>query len=105
MTAFLRPILIFVLVFMLLGIFVASYFGPLWLETSLCGFTQDMLTDRPCKQTVIDATSALIRYQLYGMGVGASSGLILGVIFAMRGRGSKKSEPPSLEAPPTAPTV
>lgn len=109
MPAFLRPIVIFVLVFMLLGIFASSYLGPMWLKTSLCGFTQDQLTSRPCEQTVVDATALLIRYQLYGMGAGAGFGLILGVIFALRGRGEKNAKnakndngPPDSAPPPAS---
>lgn len=105
MPASLRPIVIFVLVFMLLGIFAATYVGPMWLKTALCGFTQDTLTSRPCDQTVSDATSLLIRYQLYGMGAGAGFGLILGVIFTFRGRGDKKTEGQPPAAPPSAPAA
>lgn len=100
MPAFLRPIIIFVLVFMLVGIFASTYLGPVWLKTWLCGSTQDQFARETCEKTVSDTTSLLIRYQLYGMGAGAAFGFILGVIFAFRGRGEKSAGAPPPEAPP-----
>jgi hypothetical protein len=85
MTA-LRPIITSMLAFTLLGIVLGTLLAPTVLSAKLCGYSQDTLTSRPCMQTVQEATTGLLQYQGYGAGGGATVGMIVGIIFAVKSR-------------------
>lgn len=99
----LRTVITSMLVFTLLGIVMSTFFGPKLLVANLCGITQDAMTSRPCVQTVEEATTSLVRYQLYGAGGGATMGLVIGIAFLVNGRKKHAPEPAKPATQPTPP--
>lgn len=90
--AALRSVITAILAFTLLGIVLGTFLAPKVLSAELCGFTDDTMTSRPCVQTVQEATSGLLRYQAYSAAGGATLGLIVGLVFAVKGRNKKKAD-------------
>lgn len=79
-----RAVLTFAVIGTLLGIIFATLASPTLLSNSLCGYTTDALLQRPCLDTVAQATSGLIRYQLYGAIAGTVFGIGAGIFFNVR---------------------
>lgn len=79
-----RAVLTFAVIGTLLGIVVGTLAAPSILTGGMCGFTNDTQLNRPCIDTVQQATSGLIRYQLYsGLG-GTVLGIAAGVFFSVK---------------------
>ena len=79
-----RAALTFAIAGTLLGIIVGSLIAPSILTGSMCGFTNDVQLNRPCIDTVQQATAGLVRYQLYGGVVGTVVGLAAGIFFSVK---------------------
>lgn len=79
-----RAVLTFAVIGTLLGIVFATLSAETILTTGLCGFSNDVQINRPCLDTVHQATSGLIRYQLYGGLAGTVVGIAAGVFFSIR---------------------
>jgi hypothetical protein len=90
-----RAVLIFVLVGALLGIVIGTLSAETILTNGLCGFSNDVQINRPCLDTVRQATSGLIRYQLYGGLSGTVLGIAAGVFFSLRRKKKKSLDAPS----------
>jgi hypothetical protein len=93
-----RAVLTFAVIGTLLGIVIATLAAPSILSSSLCGFSNDALNQRPCLDTVQQATSGLIRYQLYGGVAGTVLGIAAGIFFNVK----RKKAPPAAPAAPAA---
>lgn len=92
-----RAVLTFAVIGTLLGIVVGTLIAPTILTNGLCGFSSDVQINRPCLATVQEATSGLIRYQLYGGVGGTLLGIAAGVFFSVK----RKKTP--VDAPAAAP--
>lgn len=94
-----RAVLLFAVIGTLLGIVLATLSSPALISNSLCGFTNDAAVQRPCLDTVAQATSGLIHSQLYGGLAGTVLGLGAGIFFNVR----RKKKLPAASASTVAP--
>ena len=92
-----RAVLTFAVIGTLLGIVTGTLVAPALLTNGLCGFTTDVQVNRPCLDTVQQATSGLIRYQLYGAIAGTVLGIAGGVFFSV-----KRKKPATAPAAPAS---
>ena len=92
-----RAVLTFAVIGTLVGIVIATLSAPSLISNGLCGFTNDAVLQRPCLDTVQQATSKLISYQLYGGLAGTVVGIAGGIFFSAR----RKKKP--ADAPAAAP--
>ena len=95
-----RALLTFAVIGTLLGIVIATVSAPTLISNGLCGFSSDTQIQRPCLDTVAQATSRLISYQLYGGLGGTVVGIAAGIFFSVR-RKKKSADAPA--APVVAP--
>ncbi len=79
-----RAVVTFAVIGTLLGIVLATLSAPTLITNGLCGFSSDGQLQRPCLDTVQQATSRLISYQLYGALGGTVIGLAAGAFFSLR---------------------
>lgn len=99
MIAALKTLLTFVLAGAFGGLATASWLGPKWLEWDNTTRLQATQTMCNLPEVVRSITTELLGYQLTGTGVGAGTGLLLGIVLlVMR---SKKHK--ALQVPPATP--
>ncbi|MBS1152059.1 MAG: hypothetical protein H6Q89_3757 [Myxococcaceae bacterium] len=88
-----RAVLTFAVIGTLLGIVFATLAAPTILSNGLCGFSSDTQIQRPCLDTVQQATGGLIRYQLYGALAGTVVGLAAGIFFNVKRKKAPAAAP------------
>ena len=93
-----RAVLTFAVIGTLLGIIFATLVAPTLLANTECGMGGNADLQSSCLKTVQNATSGLIRYQLYGGLAGTVFGIAAGLFF-----NSKRKKKLAVE--PAAPAV
>ena len=94
-----RAVLTFAVIGTLLGIVIATLSAPTLISNGLCGFSSDTQIQRPCLDTVQQATGKLISYQLYGGVAGTVAGIAAGIFFNVR-RKKKPADAPVVALKP-----
>ena len=95
-----RAVLTFAAVGALLGIVIATLVAPTFISNGLCGFSTDVQLQRPCLDTVQQATSRLIWDQVYGGAAGIVAGIASGIFFSVRRKKQAAADAPALSPKP-----